>query len=836
MSWTALGLLGRVVVATIVAVVLVSASQRFGTALKDVVAEWEWLPWWLSSAARWCGGLPPATLNVQGIVAAALAVTGTLAGVYFATVAFVVSTAYKDTTALVRALVTRLPGGRVYARVYVQAVLSGLIVLMMPTVGRQPNHLVLVIVALLGGFVVLSFGRLRTQLYDLLEPRRLLPIVGEDLARSTTPVSRSASGEPDTQILLRRNRTLASLQTLSDICALIRSREKDITNVAAEYAAADPRSRTAAQYLSRQWLAYGHRKRDLLAAPGWCVSSLEHKDWLLADTLEIGVALSTSTTLPATPTEDPLWVERRLAAIVGELLSGRKIAELASLLDALDDPVRELTRRGLFAEARLWMATVAAPVMAEVERALPVTASPATVATAAATGKQPSAPATGTELALADLVDFVMHAHIQALLGFYDHVAALTDGFPRWTLHQAAGQRARNLGPVSSRSSRQIQDALAFEASVEGRRITSDTNIAQLMARAIATEIIDEATQLMAVFDEDLWPWVRRVGDSPTPAACAALSRMDEATAKWQHPLAAMAELFTRCEAAHRETDDAWPDLGLDDLHRRRQLLHDGLRTPIAVLAARTDARMRSDRPDMFGWAFQRSYQDLFDDVVSDRAVVDLDRRLLALFVATDSARARLQSSVRRHHPSVLAAVWSEPLSMLLQLSGAAMTIGLVDEHDQLRLAGFDTAWERVLDADAQHILDLCLETIVHNQRVLAMSPGLLAQTTRHRRVVEALQARGFRSEGLDLGEPDSLGGVSNPRLALIRSRLQIAQLSELFVAAWVLPQATQRGAVPVLDHVGSRLATLIAAFGALDTTQSTHHGAAGAADPVGEQ
>lgn len=836
MSWTALGLLGRVVFATIVAVALVSAGQRIGSVLKDVVAEWEWLPGWLSSAARWCGGLPPPTLNVQGIVAAALAVTGTLAGVYFATVAFVVSTAYKDTTARVRALVTRLPGGRVYARVYVQAVLSGLIVLMMPTVGRQPNHLVLVIVALLGGFVVLSFGRLRTQLYDLLEPQRLLPIVGEDLARSTTPAPRSGSGESDTQILLRRSRTLASLQTLSDICALIRSREKDITNVAAEYAAADPRSRIAARYLSSQWLAYGHTKRDLLATPGWCVASHEHKDWLLADAMEVGVALSTSTTLPATPTEDPLWVERRLAAIVGELLSGRSIAELASLLDALDDPVRELTRRGLFDEARLWMATVAAPVMAEVERALTSTVSPAAAATDTATGNEPSSPATGTELVLANLVDFVMRTHVQALLGLYDHVVALTDDFPHWTVLQTTGKRARNLGPVSARSSRQIQDALDFEQSVEGRRITSDANIAQLMARAIATEIIDEATQLMAVFDEDLWPWVRRVGDSPTPAAGAALSRMDEAIAKWRHPLAAMAELFTQCEAAHRETDDAWPDLALHDLHRRRQMLHDGLRTPIAVLAAQADARTRSDRPDMFGWAFQRSYQDLFDDVVSDRSVVDLDRRLLALFVATDSARARLQSSVRRHHPSVLAAVWSEPLSMLLQLSGAAMTIGLVNEHDQQRLAGFDIAWERVLDADAQRILDLCLETIVHNQRVLGMSPGLLAQTSRHRRVVEALQARGFRSEDLQFGEPDSLGGESNPRLALILSRLQLAQLSELFVAAWLLPQSVQRGAIPTLDHVGSRLASLIDAFGALETTESTHHSATDAADPDGEQ
>jgi hypothetical protein len=361
-------------------------------------------------------------MNYQAIVAAALAVAGTLAGVFFATVAFVVSTTYKDATSEVRALVTRLPGGRVYASVYVQAVLFGLVTLTLPMIGREPNRLTLCIVTVLGGFVVLSFGRLRTHLYGLLEPVGLLPLVQRDLARWTAQASRLVGHDPTgLRTRLSRARTLQSLLTLRDLCYLIRDRERTATNVPAEYAGTDPRVLSAARHVLAVWLQYTRRKQVLVQMSGWCSQRVRHKDWLLASDSEVGIALATATTLQATATDDALWVERHLANILGELLGGREVPQLASILDGLDDPVRKLVSRGMFAESRLWMEAVVSPAKAATMIA---TLQPSTNAAASEAPKESRAGSTvastsASEGYLYNLVDFVARAYTQAVLGLY---------------------------------------------------------------------------------------------------------------------------------------------------------------------------------------------------------------------------------------------------------------------------------------------------------------------------------------------------------------------------------------------------------------------------------
>jgi hypothetical protein len=226
---------------------------------------------------------PPPDVNYQAIVTATLAVTGTLAGVYFATVAFVVSTTYKDATSRVRALVTRLPIGRVYASVYIQAVLFGLIVLMLPMTGHDPNRFSLCIVTVLGGFVFLSFSRLRTRLYGLLEPAGLLPVVQGDLARLTTQASRLVGHDP-TGLCTRLShiRTIESLRSLQDLCYLIRDRERTATNAPAEYAGTDARILVAVRHVLAVWMQYARRKSLLIQLPEWCSKRVRHQDWLLA--------------------------------------------------------------------------------------------------------------------------------------------------------------------------------------------------------------------------------------------------------------------------------------------------------------------------------------------------------------------------------------------------------------------------------------------------------------------------------------------------------------------------------------------------------------------------
>jgi hypothetical protein len=814
MAWLLAKSFGRVAVTVIVAVALVASAQGLGTYLKDTTARWTWVPSWLSAVASWLGQ-PPPEMNYQAIVTAALAVTGTLAGVYFATVAFVVSTTYKDATLGVRALVTRLPGGRIYAFVYVQAVLFGLITLMLPMTGREPNRLSLCVVTVLGGFVILSFGRLRTQLYGLLEPVGLLPLVQSDLVRWIAQASRLVGRDPTgLRTRLCRARTLQSLLALRDLCYLIRDRERTAANVPAEYAGTDPRVLSVARCLLAVWLQYTRRKQVLVQLSGWCFQRARHKDWLLASDSEVRTALATATTLQATATDDVLWFERHLAEILGVLVGGREVPQLASILNGLEDPVRKLMSHGMFAESRLWMEAVVSPARAAATMtAMSQPSANAAADEASTQTRTSSAPANmpGSEGHFYNLVDFVALAYTQAVLGLHDYAYALTTDFPHWVVAQARGKNARNLGPLPAELLRNLRNGLRFEEAIEGHRVTSDANINQLVARAVATEAIDEVTTLMATFETDFWPWASRIIDADTLAAGAALSRLDEALNKWDLPLSALSTLFEQCEAVHRDVDDRWPDLSLDGLTARRAALQDRLRAPIARVATRVDIDMNPDRPDVFGWAFYRAHQDLLEDVLSDRTPVraDLEERLRGLVVATDRASGRLRATVRRQHDRVLGSLWSEPLLMLLQLSGVALVTGLARRRFDL-LDVFERVWGGLLDAHAQQVLDAALAALVMDDAFFALSTGKINRSSRHQQAMAVLADMEVSRDDIEYGNLEQSHSGLSTRLAVMLRRVAYGDFEDVFVAAWIVPEARRRGAV-LPDHgLGTRLTELI--------------------------
>jgi len=412
------------------------------------------------------------------------------------------------------------------------------------------------------------------------------------------------------------------------------------------------------------------------------------------------------------------------------------------------------------------------------------------------------------------LVDFVALAYTQAVLGLQDYAYALIADFPHWVVAQAHGKSARNLGPLPAELLGNIQDALKFEKAVEGHRVTSDANIKQLVARAIATEAIDEATALMATFEDDFWLWASRVIDRDTPAGGAALSRLDEALHKWEMTLSALSTLFDQCEAVHRDVDDRWPDLSLDRLEARRAALQNRLRAPITMVATRVDVDMNPDRPDVFGWAFYRAHQDLLEDVLSDRTPVraDLEERLRGLVVATDRAGSRLRTTVQRQHYRVLGSLWSEPTLMLLQLSGVALVTGLARQRSDL-LDVFERVWGELLDADAQHVLDAALAALVMDDALFGLSPGKINRSSRHLQAMAALEGMGLSRDDLEYGDLEESRPDLSTRLAAMLSHVAYSDFEDVFVATWLVPGARRRGAVLRDDALGARLTELIEVF-----------------------
>lgn len=761
--------------AFLVAGLIAVAAYLLGEQLLTLVAAWTSAHDWIVVLLEWLGR-PPSTSNHQTIVTTALTVTGTLVTVYFATVTFVMSSTYKDATQRVRDLVTRSPGGRLYGFVYVLVLLYGLVLLTWPTTGRELNGLMFAIMLVLCGLVLLSFGKLRVQLYGLLEPAGLLSQVSREFEWWTRQAVPSAARD-----LLGRDASFArlraaeSLAVLRDLCRLIRDREPKTSTVPSEFANVDHRAVMVSRALHDTWMTYAAVKRAVIRIPGWCPLRAEHGDWLVGDSNQVTIALNTSTQLRPKPADDTAWVERQLAGLLAEHLSGRDAGSLGRLVLDYGGFVRDLVKTGMFQEARLWMGAVVAP-------AKKLTGEPAEA-----------------EQDLTGLVDFVAEVYTQAVLGLRDHAGHLSLNFPQWTVRQAHGEDLRFVGPRTAGLIANVRDGFAFERQVEGRLISSDVDVAQLTARTMSAEVVDEVIEWMIAFEVELLPWANTAGGDDPSVAAAALSRVDEAVHKWELTLDVVSKLFELCESEHRNVDDQWPNLSLDELRSRVCELEQQLRLPIARLTTRVETSISPNRPDMFGWAFQRAHEDLLDDVLSDRAFAaeDLDGRLRQLVVATERAHFRLRQTVHRQHHTVLGSVWSEPHLMLYQVSGVAFALSLVGRRSDI-FEVFAGVWKRLLDADPQKVIDAAVTTLGMDSAILALTPGGLRRTIRQMKAQEALS-------DMEIVLKDMA-----PRVKRLMRFLSIrSDFEDAFVAGWLAPQALQRGAV-LPEPLPRRLADLL--------------------------
>ncbi|NYF97882.1 hypothetical protein [Janibacter cremeus] len=701
--------------------------------------------------------------------------------------AFVVSTTYRDATSRVRSLVTRIPNGRAYAVLYVYAVLFGLAILVLPLWGEEPTRLTLLILSLLLALVATSFGQLRTQLYGLLEPVKLLPVIQRDMARWINYALRSGSSSQRQRVAISRRRALDSIETLRDLGRLIRAREQQSFSHDSKYASIDPRALTIVHSITSIWIAYATKKQELSRVEEWGVPREQHKDWLTASTFEVDTALNTSTTLqPDSPT-DGMWFERHLSSILADQFDDRAPAQLDDLVGRLSPIPRYLAAQGQFEEVRLWSDVVVATAMdAITPRASDGPSSKSTSSLQVTVARQHN------------LIDFSILAYAQTVLGLYDYVSTLRKGFPEWMVHQAQGEDKRRIGPQALDLFHELRDALTFEYNVEGRRITSNANLYQLAARSIASEVVDQIDLIIEQLEGTLLPWVLGLSETPELPAAAALSRMDELLHKLDGVLVSSAEeLFDACESVHHDVDDKWPELSMVAQREKIDAMTQQMRLPIARMSARVDLELDSDRPDAFGWAFYRAHDDLLGDVLEQGRPSELQQRLRYLATATDRAAHRLRSTVRRTHVSIAYSYQAEPFLLFLQVSGIAYAQARLNGRSEL-FRDFAEVWSDILDSKTQAAVDLLLGVLDADQDHLGIAPGRVRRLSRSQRAkshFDSLRRKDF-AEMFEHGEDEHDGKTMDAASVEIANHLHLdGGFEQVFVAAWLLPEALARGA-----------------------------------------
>lgn len=755
----AVRLLGQSASALVIAGLVLWLTQR----LPSVAAGFHWSPlpdsWelWLIS---------PVSGGYETLVAAGVGVAGTLLALYFATLGIIVSTTYARAARTLRALFMRLPAGRVFTFWNLLALIAGLMVLAMPLFNIAPTRPTILALVFLDAFVAVSLVRLGTQLFDFLEPTYLLTLVAEDATRAINEACAVAhSSSPGSRMKGARRRLAVSLGQATAVADLVREHQSKAGSRAGEYGGGEARTIQVAQFLVRLWGLYAAAKPRLPIASGWYSARLQHQDWLRSSPTDLGIAVATHTLLMAKPVPDELWVERRLVRALRLLLSNQESHELSAVLEALPNLTRNLNGRGMFAESRLWTELLFSLNQWK-------------------TTSQREEDVEGSR-ALAEVVGF---SQVNSVLGLGDYARRLHKDFPSWIADDVRLGRETIVGSRARMTITNLRDAIAFEQSVEGRLITPDQVLHQLVSRDLASEVVDETSGIMASLEQDFWPWAKEAASSEPLSASIALSRLDEAIHKFETSLPDIENVLRSCESVHRDHDDGWPDLDLQSIRQRLINLRQQLRVPIAELAAKLPSAYLVDQPDYFGWAYTRAIEDSLEVLIDGNG--ELDTVLPHLLVASIEAHRRLIQASKRQHVSVQLTVSLEPYMTLCQLSGIALVLASID-LDSGKVAPFQRLWSHLLDEDAQRVMDIVEAAIAADEYVIGLTTGKVERARRAQQLEHVLRERGLTEGRLGRTDPE---GVTEVAGRLIRQVMHSSP-ELVFVANYLVPEAQVRSA-----------------------------------------
>lgn len=773
------------------------------------------LPDWLDSLPGrterilvWLVSAVPDTFDSAAWSTASLGVAGVFVAVYFATVTFVISTSYKDATRRLRDQIVRQPESRWYASFFTLVVVYVCLALALPLGGQAPTRLTLLMAGLSGALVVLTFGKVWVTLFVHLEPTSLLPQIHRDLMRSVHRAYKLGTEKRASLVAVRRIRAqiIHTLATLNDLVSLILDREFERSGNRGIAASNDPRIGSTLLRLRLLWDSYSQRKHSIMPLHGWNPTRTRSKDWFLSSYSEVNIALATGTTLAGSEVVDDLWYERRISDLTERLISGRDLRSTEHAIRGLPSLSRALSGRGQFEELRLWITATTFQPMASVieyasDRERISTDNDVNLTHVPHLSREQHFAIPGEQSAH-DLVDHVLLETLNAILGYADYIEQMRKLLPDSGATIAARSKQVAAGKVVLQTIEDLREALALEIDLEGERITSDASLTQLLARAVATETVDEIDHFVSFIEGEIWPWVIEVGEARSWAAGAALSRATEITEKLGIMISTARQLLEECEAVHRESDGRWPNTDLTAVSQRVMELRDRIDLPVARLAATVDSAPDSDRPDQFGWAYYRAHENLLRRVLA-RDPGDpeqLRQKVALLYWAGDVATQRLFDTVRRHDPRVINSYVAEPYLRFLQLCGISLAISEVAREPSV-FAPFESLWLGLLvdSSRSSQLLGRAAATLAAESSLFALTPGGVDRSNIEIRANRALDELGVPRDFYDLGgfgydEFDHSSSLSD-RARRILSSVQSGHFEGMFYARWLRPTALAAGA-----------------------------------------
>lgn len=245
------------------------------------------------------------TQTIDSFLTTVTSVSGVFLGLYFAAISAVAGNLLVSAPDRVRRLFLEEREGLQYIRTLVLTGVISAFYLVFKSSGYTVNLYSLVFLLILTAYNIVAFRRLGLQLFSLRSSEGVATITGE-IAKTIKGAGTSWKNV-DKPFIQNHFSTRATyyLETFKELIAF--GVEKELFSL--------EQMRQLMRAAGGLAVFYPPRKRRIPTASLWFKSKRRHKKWVLADSMEITLALNSGTPLSPTEIRDIAWFERDLAEI-----------------------------------------------------------------------------------------------------------------------------------------------------------------------------------------------------------------------------------------------------------------------------------------------------------------------------------------------------------------------------------------------------------------------------------------------------------------------------------------------------------------------------------------
>lgn len=642
-----------------------------------------------------------AYLNLLGVLAQ---LSGVFLGLYFTAITVLASTIYSKVPSDVRQALIREKSNNTYFDIVVLFGVYSTLLLGFNTLGFQTGIINLIIALVLFFTAMIGFSTLAIRAFNFFDPTRLtIYLITEILKRIKNVTPQGAFWRNTSFQNHYRQETWGYICTFNNIASLSKREDFNFIDSKSLYELCNNSLYVIEEYLTK--------KSSIPIDSFWFQRSQRHRSWFLSSSTSQGISLNANIPLFPEQIIDYLWFERELITIFEialEKLLERQDNYISILPNIIGRVATKMGEKLAFKEAFLFLDVLNKVSLQYIQKS----------------DVNDFNKSNEASIAMADIYYYAL---ISILLGISKKMEQVDKQYLenltahiKWTENKYVFNLDIPTDMISCLE--KLREKILFEFEAEGKRITPQWYINQLLANETAVLIKKICESVTEKFESYLSNIEYMLTNNKFLIATQAIQRGLEICRKSDVHLAKIKDSYDSISQLRTVSDIPWPEIDWEAIEHKIDQTEEKLLICLSSsLLTLVSVKRDKTFPDYFGFAYstliQRCYDSLFKS--NERLFVLL---FPSLFFAGFKARERLIEEIQNLSIESQFTVITGPLLDIIELSGYTIIYSELEKKNYWQPV--EVLWRQLFDdsPDPDALLQLLLGVIEANGGSLAIS------------------------------------------------------------------------------------------------------------------